>query len=303
MGNPMKNGLSGEPLLPLASQKEPQKLPICRIIIKTAVVVAVVLSVVVSGFIIVLFFAESPIEVTVIDGDYCINGDNNCWDMLGITVNWPETSCRQMNRSHHICHEPSNLDDWTIHGLWPNRMSGGWPQYCTREKFDPTEIKDLITEMDKDWPNLMQDRPHYDFWTHEYEKHGTCAETLEALSTEYKYFEKTLEIHEDMDIINSLMKSGIMPSNDQTYDLDDFIKGFEDITGGYECEIKCAEGDLHESFSNLKVQYIQEVMCCMDKSFNFIACPNSNSKLEYPNIPVRMCQPNVPIAYPKISHL
>lgn len=110
--------------------------------------------------------------------EYCVSGDKNCWDMLGITINWPETSCRQMNRSHHICHEPSNLDDWVIHGLWPNRMSGGWPQYCTREQFNPTEIEDLIPEMDKDWPNLMQDRPHYDFWTHEYEKHGTCAETL-----------------------------------------------------------------------------------------------------------------------------
>lgn len=62
-------------------------------------------------------------------------------------------------------------------------------------------------------------------------------------------------------------------------------------------------GDLHESFTNLKVQYIQEVMCCMDKSFNFINCPNSNSQFTYPNIPVRMCQPHVPIAYPKISHL
>ena len=112
------------------------------------------------------------------DAETCKHGDKNCWDMLGITINWPETSCRQMNRSHHICHEPANLDDWTIHGLWPNRLSGGWPQYCTKEQFDPNEIKDLIPEMDKDWPNLMQDRPHYDFWTHEYEKHGTCAETL-----------------------------------------------------------------------------------------------------------------------------
>ena len=24
------------------------------------------------------------------------------WDLLGITVNWPETSCRQMNRTHHM---------------------------------------------------------------------------------------------------------------------------------------------------------------------------------------------------------
>lgn len=63
-----------------------------------------------------------------------------------------------------------------------------------------------------------------------------------ALSSEYKYFEKTLEIHEDMDIINNLMRSGIIPSNDKTYELNEFIKGFEEITGGSECEIKCAEG-------------------------------------------------------------
>ena len=63
-----------------------------------------------------------------------------------------------------------------------------------------------------------------------------------ALSSEYKYFEKTLEIHEDMDIINNLMRSGIIPSNDKTYDLNEFIRGFEEITGGSECEIKCAEG-------------------------------------------------------------
>ena len=63
-----------------------------------------------------------------------------------------------------------------------------------------------------------------------------------ALSSEYKYFEKTLEIHEDMDIINKLMRSGIIPSNDKTYELNEFIRGFEEITGGSECEIKCAEG-------------------------------------------------------------
>ena len=69
-----------------------------------------------------------------------------------------------------------------------------------------------------------------------------CSLYHSELSTEYKYFEKTLEIHEDMDIINNLMRSGIIPSNDKTYDLNEFIRGFEEITGGSECEIKCAEG-------------------------------------------------------------
>ena len=47
-----------------------------------------------------------------------------------------------------------------------------------------------------------------------------------------------------MDIINKLMRSGIIPSNDKTYELNEFIRGFEEITGGSECEIKCAEGSL-----------------------------------------------------------
>merc|ERR1712062_122258 len=36
---------------------------------------------------------------------------NNSWDLLGITLNWPETSCRQMNRTHHLCHESSIFMD------------------------------------------------------------------------------------------------------------------------------------------------------------------------------------------------
>ena len=47
-----------------------------------------------------------------------------------------------------------------------------------------------------------------------------------------------------MDIINKLMRSGIIPSNEKTYELNEFIRGFEEITGGSECEIKCAEGSL-----------------------------------------------------------
>ena len=31
-----------------------------------------------------------------------VDSNNKSWDILGITVNWPESSCRQMNRSHHM---------------------------------------------------------------------------------------------------------------------------------------------------------------------------------------------------------
>ena len=35
----------------------------------------------------------------------------------------------------------------------------------------------------------MTDRPGYDFWTHEYEKHGTCAESLPG-TLGFKYNEQ-----------------------------------------------------------------------------------------------------------------
>jgi len=243
--------------------------------------------------------------------------DHNHWDILGITLNWPESSCREMNRTHHICHEPESLHSWTIHGLWPNRYDGSWPQYCNKhEKFNPGPIKDLIPEMETFWPNLMTDRPGYDFWTHEYEKHGTCAESLPDLSTEHKYFEKTLNLRNDMNVLESLEGVGVVPSNTDTYSLKQFRDGFDIVTKtGGACEIKCAQGDLGMAYGDIDVQYIIEVMCCLDKEFQFIDCPGvvefKNGTVDYdafyakdyPNIPVRPCRPDVPIAYPQISHL
>ena len=74
------------------------------------------------------------------------------------------------------------------------------------------------------------------------------------------------------------------------------------------------EGDLGGTYGT-DVQYIIEVMCCLDKQFNFVDCPGVVEQVngtlnydafyaaDYPNIPVRPCRPDVPIAYPEISHL
>lgn len=46
-------------------------------------------------------------------------------------------------------------------------------------------------------------------WFHEWEKHGTCAISLPALDTEYKYFYQGLEWSEKYNIKDILEKSGI----------------------------------------------------------------------------------------------
>jgi ribonuclease T2 len=52
---------------------------------------------------------------------------------------------------------------FVLHGLWP-QYEKGWPANCTSEAFDP--------KMQKQFPDLY---PSSKLFTHEWEKHGTCA--------------------------------------------------------------------------------------------------------------------------------
>jgi len=118
--------------------------------------------------------------------------------------------------------------------------------------------------------------------------------------------------------MENLQGVGVVPSNSDTYSLKQIRDGFDIVTkAGGACEIKCAQGDLGLNYGDdIEVQYIIEVMCCLDKQFQFIDCPGvvektQNGSLDYetfylkkyPNIPVRPCRPDIPIAYPEISHL
>jgi len=135
------------------------------------------------------------------------------------------------------------------------------------------------------------------------------------LATEHLYFEKTLDIRANMNVLANLEGVGVIPSDTTTYSLRQFRDGFDIVTKtGGACEIKCAQGDLGGTYGT-DVQYIIEVMCCLDKQFNFVDCPGVVEQVngtlnydafyaaDYPNIPVRPCRPDVPIAYPEISHL
>jgi len=67
----------------------------------------------------------------------------------------------------------------TIHGLWPQYTTSGYPSFCSTEPFDtkiPAQIGE--TTMVQYWPDVQYtvDSPSYDsFWEHEWTKHGTCS--------------------------------------------------------------------------------------------------------------------------------
>jgi len=87
---------------------------------------------------------------------------------------------------------------FTIHGLWPNYDSGGYPSYCDDgDVFDADNLeKNTLNAMNCEWLSLTQ--PNDGFWDHEWNKHGTCS--LSVLPSQEDYFSKALELNGQFDV-------------------------------------------------------------------------------------------------------
>ncbi|ODQ82308.1 hypothetical protein BABINDRAFT_178650 [Babjeviella inositovora NRRL Y-12698] len=125
-------------------------------------------------------------------------------------------------------------DLFTLHGLWPDTCSGGYNQYCNPSweisgsdsvssvltSFGET---DLLTTMQRVWKNLGGDDES--LWLHEYNKHGTCMNTLSpscySSYTQYEnakdFFKIAVATYNKLPTYEWLKAAGITPSTTQTY--------------------------------------------------------------------------------------
>ncbi|ODV92128.1 hypothetical protein CANCADRAFT_30381 [Tortispora caseinolytica NRRL Y-17796] len=159
-------------------------------------------------------------------------------------------------------HPPIGPDDlFTAHGLWPDKCDGSFEEFCDKSREVPS-IKqellsagrsDLVDKMTEIWKsnNGLDDR----FWTHEWNKHGTCISTLNSecypASTQpltdaiIDYFTKAIALFESLDTFQILADSGIVPSTTATYTFDEIINAIQAKTG-QEPVIRCRSGYLNE---------------------------------------------------------
>ncbi|VDN00525.1 unnamed protein product, partial [Onchocerca ochengi] len=86
--------------------------------------------------------------------------------------------------------------------LRPNRNDGSFPQFCGGEtkKFVLSKLVPIEEKLERNWPNLLVTQSVSSLWKHEWTKHGTCAEIVEEVNDEIKYFNKSLALHEQFDI-------------------------------------------------------------------------------------------------------
>jgi len=135
--------------------------------------------------------------LSVIIFTYFINFIQSSNDTIYLLAySWTPGFCYENKNKYPGCIEPEDywLNHFTIHGLWPQYITTGYPQFCTDEQFDilvPPSIG--INSMATYWPNVKSSstsNPDYDdFWQHEWDKHGTCSELSQT-----NYFNYTIEL-------------------------------------------------------------------------------------------------------------
>ncbi|CAH8382488.1 unnamed protein product [Eruca vesicaria subsp. sativa] len=185
------------------------------------------------------------------------------FDFFYFVLQWPGAYC-DTNRA--CCYPTTGKPaaDFGIHGLWPNYNDGSYPSNCDPDsEFDPSKISDLVSTLQTKWPTLAcPSNEGFKFWEHEWEKHGTCSESV---MDQREYFEHTLELRDKINLLQILTDAGIEP-NDEFYKLEDIKKAIEEATG-FTPVINCNKDPEKNS-------QLDEIFFCVDTSgTEFIECP------------------------------
>ncbi|CAH2251164.1 ribonuclease T2 [Pelobates cultripes] len=212
------------------------------------------------------------------------------WKKLILTHHWPVTVCKM---DQVQC---DNLPDyWTLHGLWPDKS-----QMCNKSwPFDYSEIKDIMTEMNKWWPDVLHPN-RTQLWKHEWQKHGTCAASLEALNSQHKYFSKAIDMYKMTDLNSALQKSGIVPST-KYYQMKDITNALVDIYGVVP-KIQCLLPQQGED-----AQTLGQIEFCFTKEFQIRNCTDKSDALHFyeyqTNKELQVCDQELNTLYPPIKCL
>ena len=92
------------------------------------------------------------------------------YDYLSLVVQWPGAWAHGAGKDIE--------DRFSLHGLWPSRSSpkeDSYPCNCANTPYDGSAIASIADEMQADWRSMKGVGQDASFWTHEWEKHGTCA--------------------------------------------------------------------------------------------------------------------------------
>ncbi|XP_060061099.1 ribonuclease T2 [Erinaceus europaeus] len=96
---------------------------------------------------------------------------------------------------------------------------------------------------------------------HEWEKHGTCAAQLDALSSEKKYFGKSLDLYKTLGLNSMMQKLGIRPSTNyyQVADIKDALASIYGVVPKVQCLLP-KQGEDVQTLGQIELCFTKELV-------------------------------------------
>ncbi|KAH6712430.1 ribonuclease T2-like protein [Leptodontidium sp. MPI-SDFR-AT-0119] len=186
-------------------------------------------------------------------------------------------------------------DSWTLHGLWPDLCDGSYPSFCkaapmyhnitailsssnaslspppssSSDSSQTTSTSTLLDYMLQYW---LPNRGSPDsFWEHEWNKHGTCINTLSpscyspssspSISTQpytpgdevISFFTRAVTLFRTLDTYAALAAAGILPSTTRTYRREEISAALQKVTGR-DVLVRCRGNRLNEVWYSFNVK-------------------------------------------------
>jgi ribonuclease T2 len=181
------------------------------------------------------------------------------FDYYLLTLSWAPQFCatNPNGRSSLEC-SPSKHMGLVVHGLWPQYNNGSWPQDCSST---PPVSQSTVNHM-------LPMMPDKSLIQHEWEKHGTCS----GLSMK-DYFGAIEKVYSGLKVPDEFKR----PSDKAESNPGDIEAAFASANNAPKAafRVTCPQQDF------------SAVQMCLDKDFQYMACPTTQKDCRANQIQVR----------------
>ncbi|CAD6186768.1 unnamed protein product [Caenorhabditis auriculariae] len=189
------------------------------------------------------------------------------FDYFMLTKIYPTAVCRADDDTvPDSCEIPDGTPSWTMHGLWPNFANGSYPQFCPAvpKHFNEDLIKLIEPKLTNFWPNLYPSKSKASFWKHEYDKHGTCAQSEKNFDSELKYFQQAIDLFAlfDVDAALSSLPRGSLVTKAEV------LQALQPLSKSQSVQIHCLRD------KKTSQTLLADVRLCINKDLSPRACPD-----------------------------
>lgn len=111
--------------------------------------------------------------------------------VLSLLLLFATVSAQETSYNYYAFAVQNWCGGYNIHGLWPQYNTSAYPSWCPGSPYQ--NVTDpLLPRMNSSW-NVECTTSNQDFWSHEWDKHGTCVSRQTGLS-EDQYFTTALNV-------------------------------------------------------------------------------------------------------------